>query len=84
MEEKTLTKEEYKEHVQKEENEARQKIKIRMLPIWLRLIIIAGLITLSVILGALVGYSVIGNGEAIDVFQKATWTHIYEIINQDA
>jgi hypothetical protein len=84
MEEKTLTKEEYKEHVQKEENEARQKIKIRMLPIWLRLIIIAGLIILSVILGALVGYSVIGNGEAIDVFQKATWTHIYEIINQDA
>jgi hypothetical protein len=84
MEEKTLTKEEYKEHVQKEENEARQKIKIRMLPIWLRLIIIAGLITLSVISGALVGYSVIGNGEAMDVFQKATWTHIYEIINQDA
>ena len=62
--------------------EQKKKIKVRLLPIWLRLLIVAGLIVLMVIIGALIGYSVIGGGHPIDVFKPSTWTHIVDIVNQ--
>lgn len=57
-----------------------KKIRIRMIPIWLRLVIIAVLLVLSLLLGAIVGYGVIGDGHISDVFKKATWTHITDLI----
>ncbi len=58
----------------------RKRIRIRLIPLWLRLIILSLFIVVSVILGAIFGYSVIGNGEAKDVFQKSTWTYIRDLI----
>ena len=43
---------------------------------------VAGLIVLMVIIGALIGYSVIGGGHPIDVFKISTWTHIVDIVNK--
>lgn len=60
------------------------KIKVRMLPIWLRLIIIAVLIVMMVVFGAIVGYSIIGGGHFVDVFKPSTWTHISDIVNKGA
>ncbi|WP_019153925.1 DNA-directed RNA polymerase subunit beta [Robertmurraya massiliosenegalensis] len=61
----------------------RKRIRIRLIPLWLRILLIALLLVASVILGAMFGYSVIGNGEAKDVFEKSTWTHILDLIEHE-
>ena len=80
MEQKSLTRQEYKEIEQKPQQ--KKRIKVRLIPIWLRLIIVAGLLVLMAIIGALIGYSVIGGGHPIDVFKISTWTHIVDIVNK--
>ncbi|RFU60095.1 DNA-directed RNA polymerase subunit beta [Bacillus sp. V59.32b] len=82
MEEKQLTKEEYSQQENKKE-QAEERVKIRLLPIWLRLIIVTVLIAVSVSVGAVIGYSVIGGGNVSDVFKKSTWTHIVDLVNKD-
>lgn len=64
-------------------SDRRKKIRVRLIPIWLRVIIVALLIVASVSLGAIVGYSVMGDGKADDVFQKSTWMHIVDLINKE-
>ncbi|KAA0955634.1 DNA-directed RNA polymerase subunit beta [Sporosarcina sp. ANT_H38] len=56
-------------------------VQIRILPIWLRVVLVLLLLTGAAMFGALVGYSSIGDGESGDVFKKETWTHILDIIN---
>ncbi|TKC16958.1 DNA-directed RNA polymerase subunit beta [Robertmurraya kyonggiensis] len=68
---------------ERESGEKRKRIRIRLIPLWLRLLIIAVLIVLCVILGAMFGYSVMGNGKATDVFDKSTWTHIIDLIKSE-
>ncbi|WP_153720864.1 DNA-directed RNA polymerase subunit beta [Sporosarcina cascadiensis] len=56
-------------------------VRIRMFPIWLRLLILLALMVLAALLGAIIGFSVVGDGSAGDVFQKDTWQHIFDIMN---
>ena len=60
------------------ENE--NKIRIRLIPIWLRVIMIIGLIFVSMTLGAAIGYGVLGDGKASDVFKPSTWTHLIDLV----
>ncbi|PLT35841.1 DNA-directed RNA polymerase subunit beta [Bacillus sp. V5-8f] len=85
MEEKQLTRQEYRQQVKKAEKagNTKERIRIRLLPIWLRLVIVCVLIAFSVLAGAVVGYSVIGGGKASDVFKTSTWTHIVDLVNKD-
>jgi len=55
-------------------------VQIRMIPIWLRLVLIILLIALVAVIGLRVGYSYIGDGNPEDVLKKETWTHIIDII----
>ena len=57
--------------------------RVRMIPIWLRLIIVIVLICVSLTAGAVIGYSVIGNGNAGDTFKKDTWTHIIDLVDKE-
>lgn len=68
---------------ERESSEKRKRMRIRLIPLWLRLLIIAVLFVLCVILGAMFGYSVMGNGKATDVFEKSTWTHITDLIKSE-
>lgn len=68
---------------ERESGEKRKRMRIRLIPLWLRLLIIAVLFVLCVILGAMFGYSVMGNGKATDVFEKSTWTHITDLIKSE-
>lgn len=68
---------------ERESGERRKRIRIRLIPLWLRLLLIAVLIVLCVILGAIFGYSVMGNGKVTDVFDKSTWTHITDLIKKE-
>jgi hypothetical protein len=60
------------------ENE--NKIRIRLIPIWLRVIMIIALIFVSMTLGAAIGYGVLGDGKASDVFKPSTWTHLRDLV----
>ena len=60
-----------------------QKIRIRLVPLWARIIIVLLLMAMALVGGAMIGYSVMGDGEAMDVFKKSTWTHIADLVNKD-
>ena len=57
------------------------RVRIRLIPIWLRVLIVLLLIIIAAIFGAMFGYSVIGDGDSSDVFKKETWQHIFDIMN---
>jgi DNA-directed RNA polymerase subunit beta len=73
-----LQKKEQEAEIKHEENE--NKIRIRLIPIWLRVIMIIGLIFVSMTLGAAIGYGVLGDGKASDVFKPSTWTHLIDLV----
>jgi hypothetical protein len=50
------------------------------LPFLLRLLLVPFLLFISLLIGMLVGYSVVGKGRAIDVFDLHTWTHMYDLV----
>ena len=58
-----------------------RKVRLRLIPIWLRIIIVLLLFIVAVILGLVVGYGVIGDGAASDVLKWETWQHLLDIIN---
>ena len=84
MEQNRVMRQQIEEEIKEVEAKPNRRIKVRLLPIWLRLLIVIGLIFIAVLSGALLGYSVIGGGNAMDVFHKSTWTHIIDIVNKGA
>ena len=55
-------------------------VQIRIIPIWLRILIVIVLAIIAMLLGYNIGYSVIGDGSSDDTF-LSTWHHILDIIN---
>lgn len=55
----------------------------RAFPILLRIIVIAILCAGALLLGAMVGYGILGEGEAKDIFQVETWQHILDIVTKE-
>lgn len=68
---------------QSSKRQNRKRVRVRLIPIWLRLLIIPGLLVLSLIVGAMIGYGVLGDGKALDVLKKSTWQHIVDIVVSD-
>lgn len=68
------------QEVEKKHTENENKIRIRLIPIWLRVIMIIGLIFVSMTLGAAIGYGVLGDGKVSDVFKPSTWTHLIDLV----
>lgn len=60
-----------------------KRIRVRLFPIWMRIVIIAVLFFLLVIIGAVIGYSVIGEGSFTEVFRKSTWTNIFDLVDKE-
>lgn len=86
--EKIQTREQVKQakKQQNEENKAAQSkgmVRVRLFPIWLRVIMIVLLAVVSLCVGAVVGYSVMGDGKASDTFKTETWTHIFDLVNKE-
>jgi DNA-directed RNA polymerase subunit beta len=78
-----------KEETKEEQQEGKQTLppwrryRVRLIPIWLRLVIVAVLIVVSTMIGAMIGYGVIGDGKPLDVFKPSTWQHIVDIVKKD-
>ncbi|HLS22930.1 MAG TPA: DNA-directed RNA polymerase subunit beta [Pseudogracilibacillus sp.] len=57
--------------------------RVRLIPIWLRIIIVLVLAVVALAFGLMFGYGVIGDGNPTDVFQKETWQHIIDIVTKE-
>ncbi|WP_341962118.1 DNA-directed RNA polymerase subunit beta [Planococcus maritimus] len=55
-------------------------VQIRLFPIWLRILLVIALLVVMAALGAMIGYGVIGDGNAGDALKWETWQHILDIM----
>nr|WP_174734365.1 DNA-directed RNA polymerase subunit beta [Mesobacillus harenae] len=78
-----IKKERKKAPQQEQAREPKKRIRVRLIPIWLRIIIVVVLIALSLMLGVFVGYGMIGGGNPADAFDKSTWTHILDFLKKE-
>lgn len=65
-----------------EKQTKQQRLRRRLIPIWLRLVIVFVLVLLSGMIGAMVGYGVIGDGNPFEALKPATWQHIIDLIEK--
>lgn len=56
-------------------------VQIRLFPIWLRIVLVLAILAVAMILGVMVGYGVLGDGEAADALKWRTWKHIIDIMS---
>ena len=86
---KTLQEKEEQTIGKKDKNSRTEKVKkqkkqrIRVFPIWLRIIVVLILFALCLILGVIVGYGVIGDGNPTDALDLQTWQHILDIVQKE-
>ncbi|GGE28195.1 hypothetical protein GCM10011391_03390 [Pullulanibacillus camelliae] len=71
-----------REAYRKAAKEERQQLKVRLIPIWLRLVLLVVLSVIALCVGAMIGYGVIGKGNPLDVFHFETWKHIRDIVTK--
>ncbi|UII55707.1 DNA-directed RNA polymerase subunit beta [Cytobacillus spongiae] len=84
--EKAQTREEAKKNRESAPDQAklkRKRIRIRLIPIWLRIVMVVLLLGASLIAGAMVGYSIMGDGKPSEIFEKSTWQHISNLIHKE-
>ncbi|PFO08020.1 hydroxymyristoyl-ACP dehydratase [Bacillus sp. AFS076308] len=62
--------------------QANKRVRIRLIPIWLRLVLLVVSVFICVIAGAAVGYGMLGGGDVGDVFKGSTWTHIIDLVDK--
>ena len=63
------------------EGQKRRWVRIRLLPIWLRIILVLLLFIIVIAIGLVFGYSFIGEGQSGDALKWSTWKHILDIMN---
>ena len=56
-------------------------VRLRLIPIWLRVILVVILWLVTAAVGLTVGYSLIGDGQAEDALKWSTWQHLLDIMN---
>lgn len=56
-------------------------VQIRILPIWLRILLVVILFVGAIALGVTIGYGYMGDGNPADALKKETWVHILDIMN---
>lgn len=72
-----------KRNKEKNTEEPLKKVKVRLIPIWLKVLIVIFLTAVCLIAGVVTGYAVIGDGKPQDALKKETWTHIIDIVNKE-
>lgn len=55
-------------------------VQIRLIPIWLRIVLVLILLFIAAVAGVVIGYGFIGGGEPADALKWSTWQHIFDII----
>lgn len=65
---------------QKEEKRKNKKPRLRIFPIWLRLLVVSILCIVALGAGLMIGYGGLGDGEPRDALKWETWQHIIDIV----
>ncbi|USK33698.1 DNA-directed RNA polymerase subunit beta [Bacillus sp. F19] len=68
----------------KTEEISSSKIRIRLFPIWLRIVLLLFFMAIAAISGAMIGYGVLGDGKPTDVFDKQTWQHVFDLVKKES
>ena len=63
----------------KESKQTETKARVRIFPVWLRIIIV---LILAVVAGLMIGYGIIGDGAPADALKVETWQHIIDIVTK--
>lgn len=79
--EKKIKRSEKSEHTKVDTQENQRFIQLRLIPIWLRIVLVLILLFFATIIGTMIGYGGIGDGEPLDALKWGTWRHIFDIIN---
>lgn len=61
----------------------KSKPRRRAFPIWLRIIVVLLLSAIALVIGAMVGYGIIGSGKPSDALEMDTWRHIFDIVSKN-
>lgn len=56
-------------------------VQLRLIPIWLRIILVLLLFLVAAVVGLNVGYSIIGDGASSGALKWDTWQHILDIMS---
>ncbi|WP_235991854.1 DNA-directed RNA polymerase subunit beta [Metabacillus schmidteae] len=87
---KAVSREEVKKINAKKNQEEKQdqqtekvKLRIRLIPIWLRVVLVLLAMVISLIVGLMIGYGVIGNGNPEEALDKSTWQHIIDLVEKE-
>ncbi|GAA0420406.1 DNA-directed RNA polymerase subunit beta [Virgibacillus sp. AGTR] len=67
---------------QKQERKMGKRPRLRIFPIWLRIIVVLLFCAIALVAGLMIGYGVIGDGTPVDVLKKETWQHIIDIVTK--
>lgn len=78
-ERRKLRNEQKKERREETKGENR-KYRRRLFPIWLRILVVLVLTAVALLLGLMVGYGVIGDGNPTDALKIETWRHIINLV----
>ncbi|MGM8364800.1 DNA-directed RNA polymerase subunit beta [Virgibacillus sp. W0181] len=66
----------------KEKKKWLKKPRRRIFPIGLRIVFVLLLFAASLMIGLMVGYGVLGDGDPADALKKETWQHIIDIVTK--
>lgn len=72
-----------REAKRQQEKQQKKRYRLRLMPVWLRVVVLLLLCIFALVVGTMIGFGVIGGGQAFDVFHKETWQHIYDVIYKD-
>ncbi len=81
--ENTIEDNETKKEARRAKKQVRKQYRVRKFPIWLRIIVVLILFGLCLIIGVIVGYGVIGDGNPTDALDLQTWQHILDIVEKE-
>ncbi|MGM0875066.1 MAG: DNA-directed RNA polymerase subunit beta [Bacillota bacterium] len=59
------------------------RIRIRLIPIWVRVLLVLIFMVGSTLIGLVVGYGIIGSGNPGDALNKSTWQHIIDLVEKE-
>ncbi len=68
----------------KKTEERKLKIRIRLIPIWLRIVFVLFFMAVGAVSGAMIGYGVLGDGKPIDALKKETWQHVFDLVEKES
>lgn len=64
-----------------QEEQSPKSVRLRLIPIWLRIILTLVLFLGVAAIGLITGYSGVGDGQAGDALKWSTWQHLLDIID---